>query len=77
MFFRTSIVKQLTEDGSKHLPAHIPEKFQAEKSGRATLSKQTTICDLENTILNPKVEGRIRLLNPDVSLFFRLFDTPR
>lgn len=61
---KTSIVKQLTEDGSKHLPAHIPEKFQAEFSGRAKLAKQTTIGDLECTILNPTVEGRIRLLNP-------------
>jgi len=63
---KTSIVKQLTEDGSKHLPAHIPEKFQAEFSGRAKLAKQTTIGDLECTILNPTVEGRIRLLNPNV-----------
>ena len=67
LFSRTSIVKQLTEDGSKHLPAHIPEKFQAEFSGRAKLAKQTTIGDLECTILNPTVEGRIRLLNPQVS----------
>ena len=62
-FFRTSIVKQLTDDGSHHLPAHVPEKFQA----KTKLTKQTTIGDLENTHLNPKTEGRIRLLNPQVS----------
>ena len=73
LFSRTSIVKQLTEDGSKHLPAHIPEKFQAEFSGRAKLAKQTTIGDLECTILNPTVEGRIRLLNPTVSFFIFFF----
>ena len=61
--FRTSIVKQLTDDGSHHLPAHVPEKFQA----KTKLTKQTTIGDLENTHLNPKTEGRIRLLNPQVS----------
>jgi len=60
----TSIVKQLTEDGTHHLPAHVPEKFQSmEISGKTKLTKQTTIGDLEVTSLNPKVEGRIRLLN--------------
>jgi len=59
---KTSIVKQLTDDGSHHLPAHVPEKFQA----KTKLTKQTTIGDLENTHLNPKTEGRIRLLNPQV-----------
>jgi len=59
---KTSIVKQLTDDGSHHLPAHVPEKFQA----KAKLTKQTTIGDLENTRLNPKVEGRIKTLNAQV-----------
>ena len=34
---------------------------------KTKLTKQTTIGDLENTHLNPKTEGRIRLLNPQVS----------
>ena len=73
LYFRTSIVKQLTEDGTHHLPAHVPEKFQSmEISGKTKLTKQTTIGDLEVTSLNPKVEGRIRLLNSTVS-FSRLF----
>ena len=73
-YFRTSIVKQLTEDGTHHLPAHLPEKFQSmEITGKAKLSKQTTIGDLEVTSLNPKVEGRIRLLNPSVSFLYHLF----
>merc|ERR1711997_260417 len=64
---KTSIVKQLTDDGSHHLPAHVPEKFQnMDISGKAKLTKQTTIGDLEVTSLNPKTEGRIRLLNPKV-----------
>ena len=78
LFFssRTSIVKQLTEDGLHHLPAHVPEKFQnMDISGKAKLTKQTTIGDLEVTSLNPKTEGRIRLLNPKVSpdLIFYLY----
>ena len=44
-----------------------------EITGKAKLSKQTTIGDLEVTSLNPKVEGRIRLLNPSVSFLFHLF----
>ena len=70
LYSRTSIVKQLTEDGTHHLPAHVPEKFQGmEISGKTKLTKQTTIGDLEVTSLNPKVEGRIRLLNSTVSFF--------
>merc|ERR1712088_1247100 len=47
---KTSIVKQLTEDGTHHLPAHVPEKFQSmEISGKTKLTKQTTIGDLEVT----------------------------
>ena len=44
-------------------------------SGKAKLTKQTTIGDLEVTSLNPKTEGRIRLLNPKVSrdLIFYLY----
>jgi hypothetical protein len=57
---RSSIVRQLTEDGSHHLPAYVPEK--------AKLCKQTTIMDLEQLTLKPKVEGRIIELNPQVGL---------
>jgi 5'-nucleotidase len=65
---QTSLVRKLTEDGSHHLPAHMPEKFhhtaEIAGSGQAgKLCKQATIGDLEATHLNPKVEGRIRLLN--------------
>merc|ERR1719461_2359668 len=59
-----SIVRQLTDDGSHHLPAHVPEKFHSQENVKANnkLTKQTTIGDLENIHLNPKVEGRIRVL---------------
>ena len=59
-YFRSSIVRQLTEDGSHHLPAYVPEK--------AKLCKQTTIMDLESLTLNPKVEGRIIELTPKVRI---------
>ena len=59
-------MKQLTEDGTHHLPAHVPEKFQSGNANKTKVTKQTTIGDLEVTHLNPKVEGRIRLLNPKV-----------
>lgn len=58
-----SIVRQLTDDGSHHLPAHVPEKFHSNDNIKAKLTKQTTIGDLENTHLNPKTEGRIRVLS--------------
>jgi 5'-nucleotidase len=58
-----SIVRQLTDDGSHHLPAHVPEKFHTNDNIKAKLTKQTTIGDLENTHLNPKTEGRIRVLS--------------
>ena len=59
-YFRSSIVRQLTEDGSHHLPAYVPEK--------AKLCKQTTIMDLESLTLNPKVVGRIIELTPKVRI---------
>jgi hypothetical protein len=59
-FCRSSIVRQLTEDGSHHLPAYVPEKIK--------LCKQTTIQDLEQLTLKPKVEGRIIELNPKVHI---------
>ena len=43
----------------------MPEKLI---TGKAKLSKQSTIGDLETTSLNPKVEGRIKLLNKKVIL---------
>lgn len=62
---KTSIVRQLTEDGTHHIPAHMPEKFQSlDISGRPKFGKQTTIVDLEQTNLKPQVEGRIKILNP-------------
>ena len=68
-YFRHSIVRQLTDDGSHHLPAHVPEKFHSQENVKANnkLTKQTTIGDLENIHLNPKVEGRIRVLTGRVS----------
>jgi hypothetical protein len=50
----------------------MPEKFhhtaEIAGSGQAgKLCKQATIGDLEATHLNPKVEGRIRLLNSKAS----------
>ena len=57
---RSSIVRQLTEDGCHHLPAYVPEK--------AKLTKQTTIMDLETLTLNPKKEGRIIELTPRVKI---------
>ena len=68
-YFRHSIVRQLTDDGSHHLPAHVPEKFHSQENVKANnkLTKQTTIGDLENTHLNPKTEGRIRVLSGRVS----------
>jgi hypothetical protein len=65
-------VRQLTEDGTTRLPAKMPEKFQSldlsgvKASKGSKLSKQATITDLEQTALNPKVEGRIVMLNADV-----------
>jgi hypothetical protein len=56
-------VRQLTEDGSHHLPAYVPEK--------AKLCKKTTIMDLEQLTLKPKVEGRIIELNPKVTVITR------
>ena len=68
-YFRHSIVRQLTDDGSHHLPAHVPEKFHSQENVKANnkLTKQTTIGDLENIHLDPKVEGRIRVLTGRVS----------
>ena len=43
------------------------EKFHSNDNIKAKLTKQTTIGDLENTHLNPKTEGRIRVLSGRVS----------
>jgi hypothetical protein len=63
---RSSLVRQLTEDGTHHLPAYVPEK--------AKLCKQTTIMDLETLTLNPKKEGRIIELTPKVYNITSCFD---
>ena len=67
IFFRQKLLRQLTDDGTHHLPAHIPESFReaAAKQNRPKLSKQATIADLEQTRLAPKVEGRIRILDKE------------
>ena len=73
LFCRSSIVRQLTEDGTHHLPAYVPEKIK--------LCKQTTIQDLEQLTLKPKVEGRIIELNPKVNVIIGfstlIFTSPR
>ena len=66
-------MRQLTEDGTHHLPAHVPEKFHTQDNIKAKLTKQTTIGDLENTHLNPKTEGRIRVLTGRVSFPIHIF----
>jgi len=67
-----SLIKQLTEDGTHHLPAHIPENLRespiVSKTIKPTLGRQATISDLEQTKLAPKVEGRIRKLDPQVGI---------
>lgn len=69
---RHSLIKQLTDDGSHHLPAHIPESLRespiVSQTIKPKLGKQATISDLEQTKLAPKVEGRIRKLDPQVQL---------
>ena len=70
LFSRQSLVRQLTDDGTHHLPAHIPEKFResaiVSQTIKPKLGKQATISDLEQTTLAPKVEGRIRKLDDKV-----------
>lgn len=65
---RTSIVRQLTEDGTHHIPAHLPERFQSLDLStlRPKLKKQATIADLEAINLNPRVHGRIVQASPEV-----------
>ena len=66
-FYRQSLVHQLTEGGMHHLPAHMPEKFkQMTIGGVPHLDRQATITDFEMTSLAPRVEGRIRKLDPQV-----------
>lgn len=51
-------MRQLTEDGSHHIPAYSPEKSK--------LNKQPAVVDLEALELNPQVEGRIIEINSKV-----------
>ena len=74
---RQSIVRALTEDGSKRLPAHMPEKFKKMSiSGVPPLVRQNTMGDFEMIDLAPKVEGRIRKLDPQVSGYIILIAQP-
>ena len=70
--------KNFERDGPKFSSARTeisenPQIFTQQISGKTKLTKQTTIGDLEVTSLNPKVEGRIRMLNPSVSFSRFLF----
>ena len=65
---RQSVVRALTEDGTKHLPVHMPEKIKKMSiAGVPPLIRQNTMGDLEMIDLAPKVEGRIRKLDAQVS----------
>ena len=68
--FRQSFVRALTADGTQHLPAHMPEKFKKMSMSSAVppLVRLNTIGDFEMVDLAPKVEGRIRKLDPQVLL---------
>ena len=49
------------------MPAHMPEKFKKMAiAGLHPLIRQNTIGDFEMIDLAPKVEGRIRKLDPQV-----------
>ena len=77
--YRQSVVRALTEDGTKHLPVHMPEKIKKMSiSGVPPLVRQNTMGDLEMIDLAPKVEGRIRKLDAQViySCFNVEFDIP-
>ena len=57
------MVRALTEDGTKHLPVHMPEKIKKMSiSGMLPQVGQNTMANLEMIDLAPKVEGRIRKL---------------
>ena len=60
----------MTADGTQHLPAHMPEKFKKMSMSSAVppLVRLNTIGDFEMVDLAPKVEGRIRKLDPQVLL---------
>ena len=68
--YRQSFVRALTADGTQHLPAHMPEKFKKMSMSSAVppLVRLNTIGDFEMVDLAPKVEGRIRKLDPQVLL---------
>ena len=70
---RTSLVRQLTEDGTQHLPAHLPKKFHSSdisSNVRPKLKKAATILDLEDASLRPRLQGRIQILTPEVREVF-------
>jgi len=66
--YRSGLVRQLTEDGAHALPAHMPKREEEVKVSRAPKisAKQSTITDLEDTALAPKIKGRIRILTSEV-----------
>ena len=76
--FRTSVVKQLTEDGlippSRVSPSRshspISDLGKSRSPGRGRLSNQPSVDDLEDTAckLQPKVEGRILQMTTEVNM---------
>ena len=84
-------MKQLTEGGTHALPAHFPEKFAAAAgdegsqpsiassgsgvSAKPKLARVSTITDLEESELKPRIRGRIKLLTPEVSFDMTLFNS--
>ncbi len=74
VLLRTSIVRQLTEDGSHAIPAHLPHKlqdvdFSSVIRPKLLAGKQASIADLEEPNLRPKIRGRIKILTPEVPTF--------
>eukprot|EP00095_Tigriopus_kingsejongensis_P003160 maker-scaffold791_size96783-snap-gene-0.28 protein:Tk03160 transcript:maker-scaffold791_size96783-snap-gene-0.28-mRNA-1 annotation:"5 -nucleotidase" len=61
---RTSIVRQLTDDGAHHIPARLPERFHSMDLStlRPKLKKQATISDLECIDLNPRNISKLKRL---------------
>jgi len=79
---KTSVVKQLTEDGlippSRVSPSRshspISDLGKSRSPGRGRLSNQPSVVDLEDSAcrLEPKVEGRVLQLTPEVAKRLKL-----